>query len=402
VSVAPLQGIRILCINNYLAGNYGPLLLALHGADVVKVETGAGEAMRHSKPFLPVADGEQWSHFELRMLRGMSSIALDLEDGQDRDTFERLVAATDVFWTNLRPESAKRRRVDWPTLQQINPRLVYASLTGFGLPENGEGEFGDLPAFDILVQGLTGLLARNADPEGTPTYGGVPIADTVTSLYGAMGVLIGLHKRDLTGEGCTVDISMFDSMIAINEKAMTMLRLDGEAPPPRASATTAPFGMFPTKDGWAVIAVGSDAVWLRFARAVGPEIGRPDLAEDQTWWAGTARVARMREVEALVETFTRGRTTQEVVDHLLAHDVPAGHSLEVDAIAGTRQIRERGIVQELLAPNGSSYPAVMSPVQVSGSAQRVLPPPRIGADRERVLAEWLETVNVNVDVDEQT
>jgi CoA:oxalate CoA-transferase len=401
MSVQPLQGVRVLCVNNYLAGNYGPLLLALHGADVVKVETGAGEAMRASKPFLPVGDGEQWSHFELRMMRGMSSVVLDVNDAADRADFEQLVGAADVFWTNLRPDSAQRRRVDWPTLRAINPRLVYASVTGFGLPDNGEGEFGDLPAFDILVQGLTGLLARNAAPDGTPTYSGVPIADTVTSLYGAMGVLIGLRKRDLTGEGCVVDIAMFDSMVAINEKAMTMLRLDGTPPPPRASATTAPFGMFPTKDGWAVVAVGSDAVWKRFARAVGPHIGRPDLAEDRTWWVGTTRVARMAEIDVLVEQFTRTRTTQEVVDHLLAHDVPAGHSLEVDTIAGTRQVRERGIVQSIRTAGGASYPAVMSPVQVSGSPQQVLAPPRLGADRERVLADWLRTTTAHDNVDDQ-
>jgi CoA:oxalate CoA-transferase len=402
VSVAPLQGVRILCMSNYLAGNYGPQLLTLHGADVVKVESGKGEAMRVSKPLLPVADGEQWSHFELRMMRGMSSIELNLDGDEDRRTFEQLVGAADVFWTNLRPESAKRRGVDWPTLQQVNPRLVYASLTGFGLPENGEGEFGDLPAFDILVQAVTGLLARNADAEGTPAYNGVPIADTVTSLFAAMGVLIGLRKRDLTGEGCVVDVSMFDSMVAINEKAMTMFRLEGTPPPPRASATTAPFGMFPTSDGWVVIAVGSDAVWRRFAAAIGEHVGRPDLAEDETWWAGTTRVARLPEIEALVELFTRGRTTRAVVDHLLAHDVPAGQSLEVDTISASRQVRERGIVQDITTPSGASYPAVMSPVVVSGSTQEVLPPPRLGADRERVLAAWLGAVNVNVDVDAQT
>jgi CoA:oxalate CoA-transferase len=396
VTAGPLQGVRVLCVNNYLAGNYGPMLLALHGADVVKVETGTGDAMRVSKPFVPVGDGEHWSHFELRMMRGMSSIMLDLADQTDLATFRGLVGAADVFWTNLRPESAKRRNLDWPTLQAINRRLVYASLTGFGLPENGEGEFGSLPAFDILAQGVTGLLARNANPDGTPAYSGVPIADTVTSLYGALGVLVGLRQRDQTGEGCVVDIAMFDAMIAINEKAMTMFRLDGAPPPPRASATTAPFGIYPTQDGWVVIAVGSDAVWRRFATAIGTDVGRPDLADDQTWWIGTARVARVQEVEALVEQFTRARSTQAVVDHLLAYDVPAGHSLEVDTISESRQVRERGIVQELETSGGASYPVVMSPIQVSGAPQDVRPPPRLGADRERVLKDWL---NVNVDVD---
>ncbi|GAC1574571.1 MAG: CaiB/BaiF CoA-transferase family protein [Candidatus Dormibacteria bacterium] len=397
-TAAPLAGVRVLCVNNYLAGNYGPALLAMHGADVVKVETGKGEAMRSSRPFLPVGADESWSHFELRMLRGMSSIALDLET--ERDLFERLVGAADVFWTNLRPASATRRGVDWERLRNVNPKLVYASLTGFGLPENGDGEFGGLPAFDILVQGLAGLLGRNAESDGTPVYNGLPVADQVSSLYGAFGVLLGLHKRDATGEGCCVDISMFDSMVALNEKAITMYGLNGQVPPPRASATTAPFGMYQTQDGWVVIAVGSDAVWRRFCEAVGPQIGRPGLADDESLWSGTDRVARSGELDQLVDSFTASRTTREVVDRLLAFDVPAGHSLEVDGIINSQQVRQRGTVRNLATPAGHEYPAVMSPIQVSGSDQVLAPPPRLGASRDRVLRDWLQGVNVNVDVDE--
>ena len=150
-------------------------LLAMHGADVVKVETRSGEAMRASRRFVGDDPDQTWSHFELRMMRGKSSISLDLDkSAEDRKTFEGLVAASDVFWTNLRPDSAERRHVDADTLMALNPRLVYASITGLGLPANGEGEFAAMPAFDILVQGLAGLLGRNADATGKPVYNGLP------------------------------------------------------------------------------------------------------------------------------------------------------------------------------------------------------------------------------------
>lgn len=394
----PLAGVRVLCVNNYLAGNYGPMVLAMHGADVVKVETPAGEAMRTSRPLVPVGSDEHWSHFELRMMRGISSIVLDLADQRDRDLWRELVGSADAFWTNLRPESAVRRGLDWSTLKVLNPRLVYASLSGFGLPENGVGEFAGLPAFDILVQGLAGLLARNAAEDGTPVYNGLALADVVASIWGAFGVLVGLRQRDRTGEGCCVDVSMFDAMVALNEKAITMFGISGEVPRPRVSATTAPFGVYRTADGWVCVAVGSDAVWRRFCVAVGPSIGRPSLVDESQYWSGTDRVRLGEEIDAMVRSFTSSRRTDDVVAQLLAHDVPAGHSLEVDGLAGSQQVAARRIVRDVSTPGGD-YPAVMSPVVVSGSDQEVRPPPRLGADRERIEREWLGRPGGNTTVD---
>jgi crotonobetainyl-CoA:carnitine CoA-transferase CaiB-like acyl-CoA transferase len=372
-------------LDNYLAGNYGPLLLAMHGADVVKVETPAGEAMRGSSPFLGEADGAMWSHFELRMMRGKRSVALDLSDDADRRTFERLVEATDVFWTNLRPESAARRRVDPETLLLVNDRLVYTSLSGFGRPENGAGQLTSLPAFDILVQAASGLLHRNADPDGTPVYNGLPIADQATSLYAAFGVLLGLRQRDRTGAGCVVDVAMFDAMVALNEKAISMYGVDHRPPPPRSSATTAPFGMYPTSDGWVCIAVGSDSVWRKFCVAV----GRPELVDDARFSLGTDRVRHQDDITRVVEAFTVPRTKAEVAEELLRHGVPAGEAHEVDDIVDSPQVRDRGTVRDLDLGGAGRYPVVMSPVHVSGSAQRTVLPPRLDADHHDVLAEWL-------------
>lgn len=386
-----LEGVRVLCVDNYLAGNYGAMLLALHGADVVKVETPAGEAMRRSRPLLPAGDGGEWSHFALRMMRGKRSISLDL-DGRptDREVFEELVGLADVFWTNLRPPSAQRRRVDPDTLTGLNPRLVYVSVTGFGLPANGRGEFSELPAFDILVQGLAGMLDRNADEFGRPTYNGLPIADQVTSTYAAFGALVGLRQRDATGVGCVIDVPMFDSMVALNEKAISMFGMQGEVPPPRLSATTAPFGLYRAADGWVCLAVGSDAVWRRFCRVVGPLIGRPELERDETYLIGTDRVRHQEELTDLVERFTLPRPANQVVELLLENDVPAGLPLEVDRLLQTDQVKQRGIVRSLDLGPGAAVPVVMSPVTVSGTEQGVELPPVLDADHDRVLADWRE------------
>ncbi|WP_157988090.1 CaiB/BaiF CoA transferase family protein [Jiangella endophytica] len=386
-----LDGVRVLCVDNYLAGNYGAMLLALHGADVVKVETPSGEAMRRSRPLVPAGDDQTWSHFALRMMRGKRSISLDLDGSKDdRSAFEELVGLADVFWTNLRPRSARRRRVDAQTLTALNPRLVYVSVTGFGLPENGEGEFSDVPAFDILVQGLAGMLDRNADEYGRPAYNGLPIADQVTSTYAAFGALVGLRQRDSTGVGCVVDVPMFDSMVALNEKAISMFGMQGAVPPPRLSATTAPFGLYRAADGWVCIAVGSDGVWRRFCQVVGPLIGLPELERDESYLVGTDRVRRRDELGDLVERFTLPRTAKEVVDLLLANEVPAGLPLEVDRLLETDQVKQRGIVRSLDLAHGPAIPVVMSPVTVGGAPQRVDLPPVLDADHDQVLNDWRE------------
>jgi crotonobetainyl-CoA:carnitine CoA-transferase CaiB-like acyl-CoA transferase len=185
-----------------------------------------------------------------------------------------------------------------------------------------------------------------------------------------------------------VDVPMFDSMVALNEKAISMFGMLGEVPPPRLSATTAPFGLYRASDGWVCIAVGSDAVWRRFCTAVGAYIGRPDLADDEAYRVGTERVRRLVEVTALVEAFTTDRTAAEVVEFLIAHDVPAGLPLEVDRVLSTAQVEKRGIVRSLTLDSGVTVPAVMSPVSISGARQRIEKPPRLDEDRERLLDGW--------------
>jgi crotonobetainyl-CoA:carnitine CoA-transferase CaiB-like acyl-CoA transferase len=241
-----------------------------------------------------------------------------------------------------------------------------------------------LPAFDILVQGVTGLLHRNAEPDGTPVYNGLPIADQVTSLFGALGVLLGIRQRDLTRHGCVVDVSMFDSMIALNEKAISMYGVDQRVPSPRSSATTAPFGMYRAADGWVCIAVGSDAVWRRFCEAV----GRSDLVGDDRYAAGTERVRRQDEITQIVHTFTQERSTHDVVDVLLSHEVPAGEAFEVDQILDSDQVRVRGTVRDIELEDGHRFPVVMSPIHVSGAAQRVEEPSRLDQDSTQILRDW--------------
>jgi formyl-CoA transferase len=383
--VRPLTGVRVLTVDNYEAGNYGPMLLALHGADVVKVEMpGRGDVLRSAGPFTG-AEASRRSHGEIRLMRGKRSIELDLREPAGREVLRRLLRKADVFWTNLQPSSLERLGFDWESARSVNPRLVYASITGFGLPSKGDVR-ADYPAFDIIIQSLAGLLMRNAGPDGAPEYNGIPVVDQVTSLLGVLGVLLALRVRDQTGSGCCVDASMFDAGVALNEKALTVFGLTGEIARPRSSATSAPFGVYRTSDGFVTIGVGGNPVWERMCKV----LERTDLLERLELRDGSGRV-RVAEtvIRPAVEEWTMTRSTKRAVAELLEGGVPSAPVLDVDTVLRSTVARAR-IFEQISDPDGSPIDVVMSPVRLLGveSATNEYPH-RLGEDTDEVLAEWL-------------
>lgn len=383
-----LDGLKVLTVDNYFAGNYGPLLLALHGADVVKVERpGGGDVLRRDPPFVAGADPPV-GHGELRLLRAKSSIALDLESQEGRCVFDKLVGEADVFWTNLRPVSLKRSQLTYDDLKQLNPGLIYAALSGFGLEDPGpeDSPFSGTLAFDAVIQGAAGLMMRNSDADGTPQYNGIAIADQVTSLYAAFGILLALQRRQRTGEGAFIDVSMFDSMIALNEKSVTLNGM-GFPTPPRASATNAPFGAYRASDGWIIIGVGGPTLWKRFCEAMGrPELfARPDLE------TGIIRVKNEAAIlRPLIEEWLSELTADEAVAILGEHHVPVGLVLDVGDPRLMKEARRRGVVADTdLGPAGS-FPSVQSPILIDGHSYGCgKPAVGLGGSGQNILQRWL-------------
>ena len=382
-----LDGIRVLSVDNYFAGNYGPQLLAMHGADVAKIEQpDGGDPLRTDAPYLG-EDAGGYSHGELRLMRGKSSVALDFRTPAGRQVLRRLVGQADVFWTNLRPAAALRAGIDPDTVQAINPRLVYASLSGFGLPIAQPTPFGEEPAFDIIIHALTGLMTRNADADGTPHYNGVAVADQVGSLFAVCGVLMALLARERGADAARVDVAMFDSMIALNEKTFTLFGMDRVVRPPRISATNSPFGAYRGRDGHIVIGVGGTVLWKRFCAALGREdlVDRPDLD------SGVKRVKVERTViRPLIEDWLSTRTVEQASRILLEHGVPASPILEVDSPVLREQALARGVAREVPLPDGNRIALVDSPIRLPGApAVEVGLPTALGEDTDRVLRDWL-------------
>jgi crotonobetainyl-CoA:carnitine CoA-transferase CaiB-like acyl-CoA transferase len=383
----PLSGVRILSVDNFFAGNYGPMLLAMHGAEVVKIEQpGSGDALRTDPPYLTEGSA-RLSHGELRLLRGKDSVAIDLQSEAGRQLLNQLIAVCDVFWTNLRPSSARKIGIDYQSLCPLNPRLVYASVSGFGLSTADENGDRTLPAFDIIIQALSGLMSRNADADGFPHYNGVAVADSVTSIFAALGVMLALYKRAQTGAGDCVDVAMYDSMLALNEKTISLFAMDGRIRPARVSATNSPFGAYRAKDGFIAIGVGSNSVWRRFCKA----IGRPELTEAEHVRTGEMRVSNESTViRPLLEKWLSEKTVEEAVNIFIACDVPAAPVKEVDEILHSPLARGRGIISEVDIGALGHLPLVQSPIQMKASPQTATKaPPALGSGADRVLREWL-------------
>ena len=317
---APLSGVRVLAIENFLAGPYGSMLLADFGAEVIKVEPPSGDGYRHATPNYENDHGKM-SYSFLRVNRNKRSVVIDLKTEHGREAFLRLVDEADVVWENLRPNAMVKLGLGWDVLRARNPKLVYATISGFGhgdvLPA---GPYMEMPAFDIVAQAMSGMMTRVGEEGQIPLYLGAPLADQISGVMGAFGVSLALRAVEQTGEGQRVDIAMYDVMVSINEQSIGHYSHFGVVPKRGLSPTSAPYGAFRSKDGWVAIGIASDWIWARFCAA----IGRPELVDQEGLRTGMQRSANQEAVlRPLIEDWASSLTSREVAELLSGAGVPA-------------------------------------------------------------------------------
>lgn len=382
----PLSGIRVLTVDNYLAGNYGPQLMAMLGAEVIKIEPpGRGDVLRANAPYANGL-GRRRSHGEIRLMNGKRSVAMSLQTAAGLELFFKLVSTADVVWSNIKPKSLRKMGVDFEALTARNPEIVYTTVTGFGhsdvLPEGPDSAF---TAFDIIAQGLAGLQFRPDGQGRQPVYNGLPIGDQVTSMMGVLGTVLALRVRDEEHEPQRVDVAMYDVMVALNEKAIALYSLTKEVPERGRSATSAPFNAYPTTDGFVNIAVGGNPVWERFCEA----IGRPELFDDPRWEHGSDRVVNRVPLDEIVDAWTSSRTTAEVIRVLQEYGVPCAPLREVDEVVEDEQARIRHMILEREDPEtGIRHVIAGNPIKIAGFDDTVLGPPAVlGADTRSILSD---------------
>jgi crotonobetainyl-CoA:carnitine CoA-transferase CaiB-like acyl-CoA transferase len=376
----PLDGIRVIDLTRVLAGPFATQSLGDLGAEVLKIEPpGNGDETRHFPPFIR---GE--SHYFLGINRNKKSLVVDLQQEAGKEILRKLVATADILVENYRPGVMDRLGLGYAALAEINPRLIYCAISGFGL----SGPMRDKPSFDIVTQALSGALSINGERGHMPVKLGIPLGDMVGGVFGPMAILAALHERNRTGKGRLIDISLYDGLIGMLGYFAQLAFITGEDPPPMGSShpNIVPYGSFPASDGSIIIAVLSESFWGKLCEA----LERPDLATDPRFATPTLRRDRRDEVDGIIGDITRTRTVAEWQERLTQADVPHAPVLGLNAALAHPQAVAREMVVTAEHATVGAMKVIGRPVKFPGAKQPpVTAPPTIGQHTETVLRDLL-------------
>ena len=376
----PLAGLRVLDLTRVLVGPFATMQLGDLGAEVIKVERpGEGDETRHVEP---LKGGE--SHYFTAINRNKRGIAVDMKQPAGREIVIELARRSDVFLENFRPGVANRLGLGYETLKEVNPRLVYCSISAFGQT----GPYASRSALDIAIQAMSGVMSVTGDPGGPPTRMGLPMADLCGGLYAVIAVLAALQERERTGHGQFIDFSMLDGMVGMLMYMATRVFMTGEDSPKIGTGHygIVPYGAFPASDGHLVIANIGEMFWPKICAA----IGRPELALDLRYDTNPKRVARREEVNAILDEALGTRTVAEWDAILERFDVPHAPILKVSEVLANQQVLARGMVTEYDHPTLGRFPALGRAIRFpdhEGAPMKA--PPLLGEDSEPVLRDLL-------------
>ncbi len=378
----PLRDIKVLDVSRILSGPFCTMLLADLGADVVKIERPpGGDLARRLGPLV----GDDTSYF-VSVNRGKRAVSLDIFDDADRETFKRLAAKADVLVENYAPGTLGRLGLGYADLASDNPRLVYASITGFGQ----EGPYAQLPALDAVVQAMGGLMSVTGEAGGAPLRPGVSLGDSLAGLFAALSITTALYQRSATGRGQYIDTAMLDCQVTLMENPLGRYFATGEVPGRIGSRhpAAAPFQTFDTADGQVVVALLSDdpQLWRAFCAA----IARPTLADDSRFSDNRSRVANRTALEEVLDAAFAENPTEEWLRRLSAVGVPAGPVTDVGQLAVDPQVVSRGMIAEVPHTQLGTWRVANTPFRFSEAETGPAgPSPRLGEHTDAVLADWL-------------
>ena len=378
----PLAGLLVIDLTRVLAGPFCTMVLADLGARVIKVEApGKGDDARQIGPFV----GGKSAYF-MSLNRGKESIALDLKESADRAIFEQLLARADVLTENFRPGVMERLGYGWEALHERFPRIVMASLSGFGQT----GPYAGRPAYDIVVQGMGGIMSLTGHPGAPPTRVGTSTGDITAGLFTAIGIQAALLERERSGRGRRVDVAMLDCQVATLENAIARHQATGEAPGPLGSRhpSIAPFEAFATRDGHVIIAAGNDALFEELCRS----IERPEIARDARFRSNEDRTRNVEALKTLLEEALAARSAGEWLALLEQAGIPCGPLNDVAAVVADPQVLARNMVVTVEDAVAGLLLLAGNPVKLSGVEDPATrePAPELDEHRARILAEFEE------------
>jgi CoA:oxalate CoA-transferase len=357
------------------------MLLADFGAEVVKIERPGGDDARQYGPFLPSGESAYFAGVN----RGKKSIVLDLKLPADRKTFLRLVERADVVVENYRPGTMEGFRLGSEQLRKLNPRLIYATVSGFGR----SGPYSRRPAYDIIVQALGGLMSITGHDATHPARVGTSISDILAGIYSALGITASLARRARSQRGADLDLALLDCTVAVLENAISRCAVTGDVPQPLGTRhpSIAPFQAFRAADGAVVIAAGNDTLWRKLCNL----LGVPALADDPLLATNALRVVNQAHLEQALESALGTRSVSDWLARLGAAGIPAAPIHDIAQVLRDPQLVARHMWHTLTDRDGTTLVTPSSPVMLDGAK----PPlgatwPRLGEHQESVLREWLQ------------
>ena len=372
----PLQGIKVIDLTRVLAGPFCTMTLADLGAEIIKIEKpGTGD---DSRAFGPHLHGE--SAYFMSINRGKKSLTLDLKTEKGKEIFLQLVEKADVVVENFKPGVMKKLGLDYDKLKAINPRLIYCASSGFGQT----GPYSARPAYDLIIQGMGGLMSITGPDASQPTKVGSSIADIFAGVFSAIGILSALYSRSQTGKGQMVDVAMLDCMVAILENAIARFTGSGVDPVPIGNRhpSIAPFTSVKTSDGYINIACGNDALWAKLCEI----IGRLDLVADPRFVSNRSRCDHMTDLLPMLNEAMAGQSSEYWLEKLEAGHVPAGPINSISQVLADPQVLARNMLLELAHPVAGLVKMPGSPVKLSETPAEInLPAPVLGQHNEEIL-----------------
>ena len=375
----PLSGVTVVDLSRILAGPYCTFLMAQLGARVIKVEApGKGDDAREYGPFRSGV-----STYFASVNRGKQSIALDLRNDADKRVFEKLLEKADVLVENFRPGTMEKFGYGWDRLHPRYPRLIYAAASGFG----HTGPFSQHPAYDMVVQGLGGIMSVTGHKGQPPVRIGVSVGDLGAGLYATIAVNAALLHREKTGESCKVDIAMFDCQLALLENAIMRYTVTGEIPEPLGARhpTITPFEAFSTADNYIIIAAGNDHLFKQLCEA----LGRPEMAKKPEYVSNDLRLRNQPQLKAEIELVLRAKPAAYWLDLFDKAGIPSGPINNIPQALAHPQVSARDMLVTVNDPAAGPLRVAGNPLKISGFPEPKThdPAPALDADRAAILKE---------------
>ncbi len=385
-----LDGITVLDLSTFVTGGFATLMLANHGAEVIKVERPEiGDDIRHSgPPFIEgtvkgtgrIAAEKVESPYFWTVNYGKKSIELDLKTDAGREALYELAAEADVFVENYRPGTTERLSIEYGDIREHNEDIVYCSISAFG----ETGPWSKRPGYDLLVQGTSGIMDITGPADGEPAKVGLPVTDLITAMWAAFGILGALYERERTGNGEHIELGMLDAAIPWLTKQAGK-SFAGETPTRMGTKdpVIAPYQAYPTADGYLNVACGNQKLWRELCDA----IDRPELAEDSRFATNADRVEHMNDLEAELTATFHERPTEEWVEILAdEHGIPVGPVYDVDEALDNEQVAARNVISSIEHPAVGEIPVVEHPLNFAHADSGFeTPPPLLGEDTESLL-----------------